>query len=55
MYARTYGLKDFVQMPATGKHPNCISMAWSPERACNHGWSRYNEDHFIYVLAAEPE
>ncbi len=44
---------DFMQMPATGKHPNCISMAWSPEKGLlNHGWSGYNEGLFLYVLAA---
>jgi len=44
---------DFMQMPANGKHPNCISMAWSPENGLlNHGWSGYNEGLFLYVLAA---
>ncbi len=44
---------DFMQMPANGKHPNCISMAWSPEKGLlNHGWSGYNEGLFLYVLAA---
>jgi hypothetical protein len=44
---------SFMQLPATGKHPNCISMAWSPENGLlNHGWSGYNEGLFLYVLAA---
>ena len=44
---------DFMQMPANGKHPYCISMAWSPEGGLlNHGWSGYNEGLFLYVLAA---
>jgi hypothetical protein len=44
---------NFVQMSATAKHPNCISMAWSPENGLlNHGWSGYNEGLFLYVLAA---
>jgi hypothetical protein len=43
----------FMQMSATAKHPNCISMAWSPENGLlNHGWSGYNEGLFLYVLAA---
>lgn len=41
------------QMPSTGKHANCISMAWTPEKGqLNHGWSGYNEGLFLYVLAA---
>jgi hypothetical protein len=41
------------QMPPTGKHPNCISMAWTPEKGMlDHGWSGYNEGLFLYVLAA---
>lgn len=44
---------SFMQMSATAKHPNCISMAWSPENGLlNHGWSGYNEGLFLYVLAA---
>ncbi len=44
---------SFFLMPPTGKHPNCISMAWSPEEGLlNHGWSGYNEGLFLYVLAA---
>jgi hypothetical protein len=44
---------SFMQMSATAKHPNCISMAWSPEGGLlNHGWSGYNEGLFLYVLAA---
>lgn len=44
---------SFFLMPPTGKHPNCISMAWSPEGGLlNHGWSGYNEGLFLYVLAA---
>lgn len=43
----------FMQMSATAKHPNCISMAWTPEKGLlNHGWSGYNEGLFLYVLAA---
>ena len=44
---------NFMQMSATAKHPNCISMAWTPEKGLlNHGWSGYNEGLFLYVLAA---
>jgi hypothetical protein len=44
---------SFMQMSATAKHPNCISMAWTPEKGLlNHGWSGYNEGLFLYVLAA---
>lgn len=44
---------NFFQLPPTGKHPNCISMAWSPEGGLlNHGWSGYNEAVFLYILAA---
>ncbi len=44
---------SFMQLPASGKHPYCISMAWSPENGLlNHGWSGYNEGLFLYVLAA---
>ena len=43
----------FMQMSATAKHPNAISMAWSPEQGLlNHGWSGYNEGLFLYILAA---
>ena len=43
----------FMQMSATAKHPNAISMAWSPENGLlNHGWSGYNEGLFLYILAA---
>lgn len=43
----------FMQMPATAKHPNAISMAWTPEKGLlNHGWSGYNEGLFLYILAA---
>jgi len=43
----------FMQMSATAKHPNAISMAWSPEDGLlNHGWSGYNEGLFLYILAA---
>lgn len=43
----------FMQMSATAKHPDCISMAWSPEEGLlNHGWSGYNEGLFLYILAA---
>jgi hypothetical protein len=44
---------SFMQMSAKAKHPNCISMAWTPEKGLlNHGWSGYNEGLFLYVLAA---
>jgi len=44
---------DIFQMPPTGKHANCISMAWTPEHGMlDHGWSGYNEGLFLYVLAA---
>jgi hypothetical protein len=44
---------DFLRLPATAKHPNTISMAWSPEGGLlDFGWSGYNEGLFLYVLAA---
>ncbi|MHC1704391.1 MAG: glucoamylase family protein [Tenuifilaceae bacterium] len=44
---------SFLLMPSTGKHPNTISMAWSPEEGMlDYGWSGYNEGLFLYVLAA---
>lgn len=44
---------SFMQMSATAKHPNAISMAWTPENGLlNHGWSGYNEGLFLYILAA---
>ncbi|MBI9066696.1 MAG: hypothetical protein JEZ09_05345 [Salinivirgaceae bacterium] len=44
---------DFFQLPETAKHPNTISMAWSPEEGLlDYGWSGYNEGLFLYVLAA---
>ena len=44
---------SFMQMSATAKHPNAISMAWSPEKGLlNHGWSGYDEGLFLYILAA---
>jgi len=44
---------SFLLMPSTGKHPNAISMAWSPENGMlDYGWSGYNEGLFLYVLAA---
>jgi hypothetical protein len=43
----------FMQMSATSKHPNAISMAWTPENGLlNWGWSGYNEGLFLYILAA---
>ena len=43
----------FMQLSATSKHPNAISMAWSPENGLlNFGWSGYNEGLFLYILAA---
>ncbi len=44
---------SFMQLPANGKHPYCISMAWLPETGLlNHSWTGYNEGLFLYVLAA---
>lgn len=44
---------DFFLMSPTSKHPNTISMAWSPEKGLlDYGWSGYNEGLFLYVLAA---
>jgi hypothetical protein len=44
---------SFFKMSPTAKHPNCISMAWTPENGLlNHGWSGYNEGLFLYILAA---
>ncbi|QQS51645.1 MAG: Tat pathway signal protein [Bacteroidota bacterium] len=44
---------DFLLMPPGSKHPNTISMAWSPEGGLlDFGWSGYNEGLFLYVLAA---
>lgn len=44
---------SFMLMSPTAKHPNCISMAWTPENGLlNHGWSGYNEGLFLYILAA---
>lgn len=44
---------NFMKMSDTAKHPNCISMAWTPEHGLlNHGWSGYNEGLFLYILAA---
>ena len=44
---------NFMQMSPTAKHPNAISMAWTPEKGLlDFGWSGYNEGLFLYVLAA---
>jgi len=44
---------NFLQLSASAKHPNAISMAWSPEKGLlDFGWSGYNEGLFLYVLAA---
>jgi hypothetical protein len=44
---------NFFLLPSTAKHPNTISMAWSPEDGLlDFGWSGYNEGLFLYVLAA---
>jgi hypothetical protein len=44
---------DFFLCPPGGKHPNTISMAWSPEKGLlDFGWSGYNEGLFLYILAA---
>jgi len=44
---------DLFILPPTAKHPNTISMAWSPEKGqLDFGWSGYNEALFLYTLAA---
>jgi hypothetical protein len=44
---------NFFLMSPSAKHPNCISMAWTPEKGLlDHGWSGYNEGLFLYILAA---
>ncbi|HOW30286.1 MAG TPA: hypothetical protein PLP88_01865, partial [Bacteroidales bacterium] len=44
---------DFIMMPDTGKHANCISMGWTPDKGVHDfGWSGYNEGLLLYVLAA---
>lgn len=44
---------NFMEMPATGKHPYTISMAWTPEKGLlDFGWHGYNEALFLYILAA---
>jgi hypothetical protein len=44
---------DFFLLPANAKHPNTISMAWSPEKGLlDFGWSGYSEGLFLYTLAA---
>ncbi len=44
---------DFFMLPDTSKHPNTLSMAWSPEHGqLNFGWSGYNEGLLLYILAA---
>jgi hypothetical protein len=44
---------DFFQMPASGNHPNSISMGWTPEHGLHKmGWVGYNEALFLYILAA---
>ncbi len=44
---------NFMQLSASAKHPNTISMAWSPENGLlDYGWSGYNEGLFLYILAA---
>lgn len=44
---------NFMEMPATGKHPHTISMAWTPEKGLlDFGWHGYNEALFLYILAA---
>jgi len=40
-------------MGKNSKHPNTISMAWSPEKGTtNWGWHGYTEGLFLYILAA---
>jgi hypothetical protein len=40
-------------MGENSKHPNTISMAWSPEKGTlNWGWHGYTEGLFLYILAA---
>ncbi len=44
---------DFFLLPSNARHPNTISMAWTPEKGLlDYGWSGYNEGLFLYVLAA---
>lgn len=44
---------DLYYMPDNSKHPNTISMAWSPEEGqLNWGWHGYTEALFLYILAA---
>lgn len=44
---------DFFMLSDTSKHPNTLSMAWTPENGLlNFGWSGYNEGLFLYILAA---
>jgi len=44
---------DLFLLPPTAKHPNTLSMAWSPEKGqLDFGWSGYNEALFLYTLAA---
>ena len=44
---------NFMQMPASGKFANTISMGWTPEKGKHDwGWAGYNEALFLYVLAA---
>ncbi len=44
---------NFMLLPTSAKHPNTISMAWSPENGLlDYGWSGYNEGLFLYILAA---
>ncbi len=44
---------NFMQLSSSAKHPNTISMAWSPEKGLlDYGWSGYNEGLFLYILAA---
>jgi hypothetical protein len=44
---------DFIQMPASGKYANSISMGWDPKDGLHSmGWVGYNEALFLYILAA---
>lgn len=44
---------ELFYMPDNSKHPNTISMAWTPEKAqLNWGWHGYTEALFLYILAA---
>lgn len=44
---------NFFMLPEDAKHPNTITMAWSPEKGIlDWGWHGYTEALFLYILAA---